>query len=351
MKKELFGILPNGDKVYLYAFQNENGLEIRVLDYGGIIVSLKVPDKEGHFADVVLGFDSLPDYLNEHPYFGAIVGRYANRIAKGQFSIDGKNYHLATNDGPNHLHGGTVGFDKILWQAKPFQEKASSGIRFSCTSPDGEEGYPGNLSCQMTYTLTNDNELIIDYRATTDKTTPLNLTNHSYFNLSGEGRGNILSHELFINADKFTPVDFHSIPTGVLQSVHHTPLSFTKPRVIGERIHSEDEQLKWGKGYDHNFVLNKKQVGELSLAATVYEAKSGRFMKVFTTEPGIQLYTANHLDGRLKGKSGIAYQKHSAFCLETQHFPDSPNQPSFPSSLLRPGEAFCSRTVYQFLAR
>lgn len=351
MKKKLFGTLPNGQVVHLFALQNSNGLEVCALDYGGIIVSLKAPDREGRFADVVLGFDSLPQYLNEHPYFGAIVGRCANRIAKGQFSIEGKTYHLATNIGPNHLHGGIVGFDKVLWQTKPFQNKWGTGVHLFYLSRDGEEGYPGNLDCRVTYTLTDENELIIDYNATTDKTTPLNLINHSYFNLAGEGRGNILSHELYINADKFTPVDSSSIPIGVVQRVHNTPLDFTRARVIGERIEAENEQLKFGNGYDHNFVLKKEKEGELTLAATAYEKISGRFLKVFTTEPGIQLYTANYLDGSLKGKSGVNYQKRSAFCLETQHFPDSPNQPSFPSTLLRPGQAYISRTVYQFLVR
>jgi aldose 1-epimerase len=345
--KEAFGTTRDGKSVDVYTLTNAHGIEVRAITYGGIIISLRVPDKDGQFDDVALGFANLNGYLTAHPYFGAIIGRYGNRIAKGRFTLDGKEYTLATNDGPNHLHGGVKGFDKVVWQAEPSQSKDGVGVIFTYTSPDGEEGYPGNLSVKVTYTLNDKNELIFDYQATTDKATPVNLTQHTYFNLAGDGKRDILGHELMLNADHFTPIDKTLIPTGEIRSVKGTPFDFTKPTAIGARINEKDEQLIFGHGYDHNFVLNRKGNG-LSLAARVYEPTTGRVVEVYSTEPGVQFYSGNFLDGTITGKQGHVYKQRYGFCLETQHFPDSPNQPRFPSTVLRPGQTYHSRSVYKF---
>jgi aldose 1-epimerase len=347
VRKEGFGETRDGRPVDLYTFNNSHGLEVRVTNFGGIIVSLRVPDKNGKMDDIVLGFDKLDQYLDNPPYFGAIVGRYANRIANGTFTLDGAKYTLAKNNGQNTLHGGLIGFNKVLWDANPFKNEKGAGVVLSRTSKDGEEGFPGNLKVKVTYTLTNENQLIVEYEAVTDKATPINLSQHSYFNLAGEGNGDILKHELMLNADRFTPVDSSLIPTGELRPVKGTPLDFTKPTAIGARINDDYEQLQLGHGYDHNFVINRKD-DSLTLAARVREPNSGRVLEVFTTQPAVQLYTSNFLDGSIVGKHGHAYQKHAALCLETQHFPDSPNHPDFPSTILRPGETFRSETTYKF---
>ncbi|MEO8078023.1 MAG: aldose epimerase family protein [Acidobacteriota bacterium] len=340
-----FGKTADGKPVTLYTLTNANGVELRAMTYGAIITSLKTPDRAGVMSDIVLGFDTLDGYLKASPYFGAVVGRYGNRIAKGQFTLDGKAYTLAKNNGPNHLHGGVKGFDKLIWDAVPSSQAAA--VTFSRTSTDGEEGYPGNVKAQVTYTLTDKNELVIDYRATTDKATPINLTQHSYFNLAGEGSGDILGHELTIHADRFTPVDATLIPTGQLAPVQGTPLDFRTATTIGARIDAKHDQLVNGKGYDHNWVLNKSGQG-LQPAARVVEPKSGRTLDVATTEPGLQFYSGNFLDGTTTGKSGHVYQQRTGLCLETQHFPDSPNQPAFPSTILRPGQVYSARTVFTF---
>jgi aldose 1-epimerase len=349
IKKEFFGKTQDG-QVDLYTITNAHGMELRVTNYGGIIVSLRVPDKNGSVADVVLGYDNFDGYAKNPAYFGAIVGRYANRIANGAFTLDGAVYHLAKNNGPNSLHGGLKGFDKVIWHAEPLTNEQGSGLILTYTSKDGEEGYPGNLKTKVTYTLTDQNELRIDYEATTDKAAPVNLTSHSYFNLAGEGSGDILKHELTLNADRFTPVDQTLIPTGELRPVKGTPLDFTKPTAVGARINDNYEQLLIAHGYDQNFVLNRKD-DDLLLAARVHEPGSGRVLEVYTTEPGVQLYTGNFLDGSITGKHGHVYNKHAAMCLETQHFPDSPNHANFPSTILRPGKTFRSRTVYRFSVR
>lgn len=344
-----FGQTPEGQQVNVYTLTNANGMEVRAINYGGIILSLRVPDAEGNLEDIVLGYDTLDDYIKENPYFGAIIGRYGNRIAGGRFSIGDTTYQLATNDGSNHLHGGVRGFDKVVWNAEPFENAEGTGIIFTYTSPDGEEGYPGTLQARVTYTLTNENELIFDYEATTDKATPVNLTQHTYFNLAGAGAGDILSHELMLNADAFTPVNNTLIPTGEIRPVEGTPFDFRNATPIGARIGASDEQLRFGLGYDHNFVI-RRDAGDdsLVLAARVTEPTSGRVMEVYTTEPGIQFYSGNFLNGSLTGKGGVAYQRRTGFCLETQHFPDSPNKPDFPSTILHPGERYQSRTVYKF---
>ncbi len=350
IETESFGQLPDGTPVDLYTVTNEQGVEMRVTNYGGIIVSLRVPDAQGNLEDITLGYDSLAGYVRVNPYFGAIIGRYGNRIARGTFELDGQTYNLATNDGPNHLHGGVRGFDKVVWAATPFERANESGIIFTYTSPDGEEGYPGTLEAKVTYTLTDSNELIFDYEATTDKATPVNLTQHTYFNLTGDPANDILGHELEINANAFTPVNATLIPTGELRPVEGTPFDFTEPETIGARINANDEQLRFGQGYDHNFVLDREDAGEdeLILAARVVEPESGRTMEVRTTEPGIQFYSGNFLDGTITGKDGVTYARRTGFCLETQHYPDSPNQASFPSTILRPGERYTSRTIYRF---
>ncbi len=337
-----FGTTPDGKKVELWTLTNANGLTAKIMTYGGIITSLQTPDRNGKFADIVLGYDSLDEYVKNSPYFGALIGRYGNRIGKGKFTLNGVEYKLATNNGPNHLHGGIKGFDKVVWNAEPVQSKTSVGLKLTYLSKDGEEGYPGNLNCTVIYTLTNDNELKISYEAATDKPTIINLTSHSYFNLAGHDSGDILGHELMLNADNFTPVDDADtlIPTGEIKSVKDTPMDFTKPMPIGSRI----AQFKCG--YDHNYVLNSLD-GSLALAAQVYEPKTGRVMEILTTEPGIQFYTGNFLDGSIKGK-GAVYNKHAGFCLETQHFPDSPNKPNFPPVVLEPGKKYTHLTIHKF---
>jgi aldose 1-epimerase len=335
-----------GQPVEIFTLRNATGVEVRATNYGCIITSIRVPDRSGRFGDVVLGFDTLEPYLKDHPFFGALAGRYGNRIAKGQFTLEDKTYKLAVNNGPNHLHGGIKGFDKVVWDAEPVAGKA--GVSFSRTSPDGEEGYPGTLEVRVTYTLTDRNELVVDYHATTDKATPINLTQHSYFNLAEQG--DILGHELTINSDRFTPVDSTLIPTGALASVTGTPFDFRKPTAIGARINQPDEQIRNGLGYDHNWVLNRSGEG-LQLAARVVEPKTGRTVEVRTTEPGLQFYTGNFLDGTLTGKGGTVYKRRTGFCLETQHFPDSPNKPNFPSTILEPGREYKTQTVFAFGVR
>jgi aldose 1-epimerase len=342
-----FGELRNGSAVTIYTLTNGNGVEVRTMPYGAIIVSVRVPDKAGKVDDVVLGFDRLDGYLGTHPYFGAIVGRYANRIAKGSFTLDGQTYSLATNNGPNALHGGLKGFDKKMWTAELVNNEGNVGVIYRVESPDGDEGYPGNVKVQVAYTLSGNNELSVEYEASTDKATPINLTQHSYFNLAGEGRGDILGHRLTIDADRFTPVDATLIPTGDQASVQNTPFDFRRPTVIGARIDADEEQLRHGGGYDHNWILNRDRDG-LIHAARLEEPTSGRTVDVSTTEPGLQFYSGNFLDGTIKGKSGHVYAKRSGLCLETQHFPDSPNHAGFPSTILRPGERFRSKTVFAF---
>lgn len=346
IKKRPFGMV-DGKPVDLFVLENSNHLEMKVTNYGGIVVSLVVPDRDGNMDDIVLGYNQLEAYVKHNPYFGAIIGRYGNRIGNAQFTLEGQKYTLAKNDGENNLHGGIKGFDKVVWDAKPVMDDDYVGLILKYLSKDGEEGFPGNLDVTVKYILNNDNEFRIDYRATTDKTTIVNLTNHSYFNLAGEGSGDILGHEVVINAERFTPVDETLIPTGELAPVEGTPMDFRIPTAIGARIDADYEQLKIGKGYDHNFVLNKDQEGAMTLAATAYEPASGRFMEVFTTEPGMQFYTGNFLNGMI-GKSGKPYNFRNAFCFETQHFPDSPNKPEFPSVVLRPGEEYKTTTIYKF---
>lgn len=348
--KASFGTLPDGTAVDLFTMVNANGMEVRATNYGGIITALLVPDGSGKLGDVALGLSSLDGYLKSSPYFGAIVGRYGNRIGKAQFKLDDQTYKLPKNDGPNNLHGGVKGFDKVVWQAEPFEKEDSVGVIFTYTSKDGEEGFPGNLQTRVTYTLTDKNELSFDYHATTDKPTVVNLTQHTYFNLAGEGNGDVLSHEVTIYADQYTPVNRTLIPTGKLESVADTPFDLRNKVVIGSRIAADHGQIKFGGGFDHNFVIRRKAPG-LALAARVSEATTRRVMEVHTTEPGVQFYTGNFLDGSITGKSGKPYGKNAGFCLETQHYPDSPNQPEFPSTTLRPGEEYNSKTVYTFSVR
>jgi aldose 1-epimerase len=344
--KKDFGKTPDGVAVEEYTLANPSGLQAKVITYGAILTELVVRDKDGKFANVVLGFDDLKGYLAGHPYFGATVGRVANRIAKGKFTLDGKEYTLATNNGPNALHGGKKGFDKVVWKAEPVESKEGMAVKFTYKSPDGEEGYPGALTATVTYTLTNNDELRLDYTATTDKATPVNLTNHSYFNLAGPASGDVLDHEVMIAADKYTPTDDTLIPTGEIKPVKGTPFDFKTPTPIGKRI----GDVKGG--YDLNYVLNGGGEGKApALAARVREPKSGRIMEVYTTEPGIQFYTGNFLDGTNKGKGGVAYKKHQGFCLETQHFPDSVNHKDFPSTILEPGKTYKQTTIYQFSAK
>jgi len=344
--KSPFGKMPEGQVMDLYTLTNRGGMKVTLTNYGGRVVSILVPDRQGKMSDVVLGFDNLDGYLGNNPFFGALVGRYANRIGKARFTLNGVEYKLAQNDGPNTLHGGVKGFDKVAWTARE-SSKNPPALELTYVSPDGEEGYPGKLTSIVVYTLTDSNELKIDYTATTDKDTVLNLTNHAYFNLAGEGNGDILKHEIMINADRFTPVDSTLIPTSELRNVEGTPFDFRKATAIGARIDANDEQIKFGRGYDHNFVLNRTGRG-LSLAARVTEPQSGRVLEVRTTQPGIQFYTGNFLDGSVHGKGGKAYGRRSAFCLETQHFPDSPNQPKFLSAVLKPGQTYHETTIYKF---
>jgi len=346
IKDENWGTTKDGQKVTLYTLRNKSGLEAKIMNYGGTLVSLSAPDKSGQFADVVLGFDGFTPYEANGPYFGSIVGRYANRIGKGKFTLDGKAYQLAVNNGPNHLHGGLVGFHKKIWKSSPIHRSNGVGVELTYTSPDGEEGYPGTLTCKATYLLTNDNALEIEYSATTDKPTVVNLTNHAYFNLAGEGKGTILDHEMTINADSYTATDVNLIPTGELASVSGTPLDFTSPNRVGARIGSDFRAMKQGLGYDHNFVLGGGS--GLKKAARVKDPKSGRVLEVLTTEPGVQFYTGNHL--KLTGKNGHNYVSRSGFCLETQHYPDSPNRPEFPSVTLLPGDGYQHTCIYRFSA-
>jgi aldose 1-epimerase len=343
-----FGTLPDGTAVDLFTLTNARGIEVRAMTYGGIIVSLRVPDRQGRFDDIVLGYDTAAEYVKRNPFFGAIVGRYGNRIAHGRFALDGKTYQLATNNGPNHLHGGVKGFDKVVWQGKAFQNEDGPdvGVVFTYRSADGEEGYPGTLETRVTYTLGTE-ALTVDYRATTDKPTIVNLTQHSYFNLAGQGARDVLDHEVQIDADRYTPVDATLIPTGELAKVEGTPFDFRRPTAIGARIDHDHPQVKTGRGYDHNFVLTRSGEG-VQHAARVVERSTGRTLDVATTEPGMQFYTGNNLDGTITGKQGRVYQKRYGFCLETQHFPDSPNKPNFPSPTLRPGQEYHSRTVLTF---
>jgi aldose 1-epimerase len=341
-----------GKPIEMVTLTNKNGVELHAITYGATITSLKVPDKNGKLADVVLGFDTPDGYTANPPppFFGAVVGRYGNRIAKGKFTLDGKTYTLATNNGVNHLHGGNKGFDKRLWTVTTKETPEGSSATFTRTSPDGEEGYPGTLHASVTYTLTDKNELIVQYHATSDKATPINLTQHTYWNLAGEGSGDILGQVLTINADRYTPVDDTLIPTGELAPVAGTPFDFRTPTAIGKRIEENDAQLKKGPGYDHNWVLNRTGAG-LELAARLTDPKSGRTLTITTTEPGLQFYSGNFLDGTIKGKSGHVYGHRSGLCLETQHFPDSPNHPKFPSTILNPGKSYDSKTVFSFSAK
>jgi aldose 1-epimerase len=342
-----FGFTAEGKQAVLYTLVNKHGMEATITNYGAIIVSLKVPDRNGKIDDVTLGYSTLDEYIKETPYFGAIVGRYGNRIAKGKFTLDGQTYTLATNNNENHLHGGDKGFDKVIWHGEPKKCFGAVGLQLTYHSVDGEEGYPGNLLSTVTYYLTNKNEIKIIYNATTDQATPVNLTHHSYFNLAGQGNGDILGHEMMINANRFTPVDSSLIPTGEFKAVKHTPMDFTISTPIGARVNQKYKQLKYGMGYDHNWVLNDYN-GNMQLAARVYEPTSGRVMEVLTTEPGVQFYCGNFLDGSNVGKGGKVYNHRNGFCLETQHFPDSPNQSGFPSTILKPGEKYKQKTIYRF---
>ncbi|HWS56663.1 MAG TPA: aldose epimerase family protein [Pyrinomonadaceae bacterium] len=347
--REDFGKTPEGRAVSIYTLTNRRGAEARITDYGGTVVSLKVPDRRGRLGDVVLGFDDLPGYLAQDFYIGSLVGRYANRIGGARFRLNGVEYKLAANNGPNNIHGGLKGFDKVVWESRPLRARGGAALELTYLSRDGEEGFPGNLRARVVYTLTDRNELRVDYHATTDKDTVVNLTQHSYFNLAGEGAGDILGHRLRINAARFTPTDADSIPTGELRAVRGTPLDFTRPAVIGARIGADDEQLKFGNGYDHNFVVNGR-AGVLREAASVYEPTTGRVMEVWTTEPGVQFYTGNYL-AVASGKNGKPYPRRTGFCLETQHYPDSPNKPAFPSTVLRRGGRYRTTTLYRFSAR
>jgi len=351
IKKESFGKTIGGELIDIYTLSNKKGMEVSITNFGATVVTLKVPDRAGKAADIVLGYDTLDGYENGTSYFGATVGRYGNRIGGGKFSLDGKTYTLPKNNGENTLHGGIVGFNKKVWKAGEIAAKGGEVLEMSYLSPDGEEGFPGNLSAKVVFTVPAErNELSIEYSATTDKDTVLNLTNHSYFNLAGEGNGDILDHVLTLHAKQFTPVDKSLIPTGELAAVAGTPLDFNTPTAIGKRIDDTYEQLVFGKGYDHNWVLTGSRDGKLSLAAEAYDPKSGRKLEVLTTEPGVQFYSGNFLDGA-KGKRGKPYPLRAAFCLETQHFPDSPNHPNFPSTLLKPNEVFHSETVFRFSAK
>jgi len=342
-----FGTTKAGNAVTLFTLTNKNALVAKVTTYGALVTELHVPDRNGELADIVLGYDDLAGYIGDSSHFGTTTGRVANRIAKGQFTLDGKKYQLATNNGPNHLHGGNVGFGKRAWQGKQVPSRDGPAVMFSYRSPDGEESYPGNLDVKVTYTLTDQDELVIDYKATTDKATPINLTNHSYFNLAGAGNGTILNHELEIFADYYTPVDATSIPTGEIAAVEGTVMAFTTPTAIGARIGQLPPEGDDPGGYDHNYCL-RGQAGSLARCARVRDPQSGRVMEILTTEPGVQLYTGNYLDGSVAGKSGKVYSKNAAFCLETQHYPDSVNRAGFPSTLLRPGQVYSQKTVHRF---
>ena len=344
--KSTFGKMPDGSEVFAYLLKNSGGIEMNVINYGGIITSLKIPDRDGKFEDIVLGYNYLEGYLKSSPYFGAIIGRYGNRIAKGRFELDGNEYELAINNIGNHLHGGITGFDKVLWDVTSIEDDDGVGLKMTYTSEDMEEGYPGKLDVEVTYFLSNDNALRFDYKATTNKKTIVNLTQHSYFNLTGM-KDDILGHELRLNAQFYLPVDSTLIPTGDFEEVDGTPFDFREPKVIGEDIHAENQQLEYGGGFDHCWVLSEE--ADLRFAASLFEPTSGRRLDVYTTEPGIQFYTGNFLDGSITGKNGISYARRTGLCLETQHFPDSPNYPDFPSVVLNPGEEYRSTTVIRFL--
>jgi aldose 1-epimerase len=340
-----------GEEVTMFTIANPKGMRVRIMEYGATILSIHVPDRDGKLDDVVLGFDDPADYLTSPRYFGAVVGRYGNRIAHGRLTIDGQTFQLARNNGPNHLHGGARGFDKVIWRGEPFERDGASGVVFRYTSAAGDEAYPGRLEASVTYTVTPDNELNVEYVATTDAPTHVNLTQHSFFNLAGAGTRDVLDHDLMLSASRYTPVDSTSIPTGELAPVAGTPFDFTTATRIGARITADDPQIRLGNGYNHNWVLDRKTDDGLVLAARVAEPSTGRTLDVLTTEPGIQFFTGNSLDGTAIGKGGRAYHKHYGFCLETQHFPDSPNQPHFPSTLLRPGQTYRTRTVFRFGVR
>ena len=352
ISKAPFGAMPDGTPVEIYTLRNAKGAEARILTYGGIVRSLTMPDKNGKFADIVLGYDQLEGYVtNNSPYFGALIGRYGNRIGGAKFTLEGKTYTLAANNGPNSLHGGLKGFDKVVWKAV----KADVGphgprLKLNYLSKDGEEGFPGNLNATAVYTLTDGNELRLDFTATTDKPTVCNLTHHSYFNLAGQGQGDILGHEVYINSDKTTPVDQGLITTGAYASVDGTPFDFRKPTAIGARIDNPDQQLQYGPGYDHNWVINKP-FGKLGLMARAYEPKTGRVMEVWSTEPGLQFYAGNFLDGTIQGKGGVVYQRRTGFCMEPQHYPDSPNKPQFPTTGLKPGQTYQNTIIYKFAVK
>jgi aldose 1-epimerase len=340
-----FGKLPSGEATTLYTLTNANGVVVKVTNFGGVITSINVPDKNGKLGDVVLGFDNVDGYLKNKSFFGAVIGRYGNRIGKGQFELEGKKYQLTLNDGPNHLHGGTVGFDKILWDAKPFKTETTVGVTLTHLSPDGDQGYPGNLNATVVYELNNNNEFVIKYKATTDKATPINMTQHPYFNMAGSGT--ILDQELQINASRYTPIDNTLIPTGEIAPVKGTPFDFTKAHKIGDMIAQENVQLKNGGGYDHNWVLDKKSDSEWGLDATFTDPKSGRVLEVWSDEPGIQFYSGNFLDGKVDGK-GVNFVYRGAICLEPQHYPDSPNKANFPSTILKPGAEYNSKLAFKF---
>ena len=350
MKKQSFGKMPDGTPVDLYVLTNANGMEASMITYGGALRSLTAPDRHGAYSDVVLGMDTVDGYRAQTAWFGALIGRYGNRIGGAKFPLEGKTYKLPANDGPNTLHGGSHGFGRQVWQAREVASAEGPAIEFRYVSKDGEEGFPGTLTTKVVYTLTNKNELKIDYTATTDKPTVVNLTNHAYFNLKGAGEGDILDHQVMLDAGRFTPVDATLIPTGELRAVKGTPFDFTTSSAIGARIGSDDQQIKFGMGYDHNWVLDKNSAA-LTKAAEVYEAKTGRVMQVWTTEPALQFYTGNFLDGKMAGKGGKVYAHRGGFCMETQHYPDSPNKPAFPSTELKPGATYHTTTVYSFSAR
>jgi aldose 1-epimerase len=342
-----FGVLANGDSVHVFTLTNANGIEVRALDYGGVIQSIRTPDRDGKFADIVLGFDTLDTYVKDSPYFGAIVGRFANRIAKGRFTLDGNTYTLAINNGPNALHGGLVGFDKVVWNAESVITDSTVGVRWTHTSLDGDQGYPGTLAVRVTYALNDANELTIEYEATTNKPTIINLTNHCYFNLAGAGHGDVLGHLMMIDADSITPIDSTMIPTGAVEAVAGTPFDFRAPMAIGLHIDDENQQLRFAGGYDHNFVLDRKDSTRLVHAARVVEPTTGRTLDAYTTEPGVQFYTGNFLDGTFGGIGGV-YRSRYGFTLETQHYPDSPHHADFPSVVLKPGQHFRSETIFKF---
>ena len=343
-----FGILDDGRNVQLFTLENDRGTSVEIMDLGGVIVSLRTADATGNITDITTGFDHPQQYLSGSGYMGAIVGRYANRIANGRFSLDGKQYSLAKNNGDNAIHGGLIGFDKKFWHTVTESKSTEASLSLTLVSKDGEEGYPGNLTAKVTYTLNDKDQLIIDYSAITDEATVINLTQHAYFNLNGHGAGSVLDQEIMINADQYTPIDNESIPTGELASVEGTPLDFRTAKPIGADINSNHEQIRLGSGFDHNFIISHAVEGELTLAASVLSPSTGRTLNVYTDQPGMQFYTGNFLNGTLIGKEGAVYAQRNAFCLETQHYPDSPNKPNFPSTILRPGEQYATRTVFEF---